>query len=1032
MAVEAKQIDGLSFSITGLENSYDIERSIYSALSLATLNLNKVGNYSLLIKSDGHHDLRITTDAPRDVIEPIIADLREKTVRGMDADGSPEYVGDISGLEKATLTSYTLPNLTGTVRTTMRNALWLKDMRTGGKNQQFTGIRAGVDGSGLARALFRADDTDVATYMYNTFDEINTRQGVVDAVREQTDAALESSLKNQLPPEAYREYAKYEKWGDDIVLRNGKIKEIKQAIKTASPKEAVRMQKRMDILQRKNALDRRRLKRARTRVDDNILTYTNDLGGMQERINGLLNKKRVSTEDKARALGLMKKRDVISARVQREEQRRIRLASYEPGTPQYQSRIIRGMVAGDTTSKIRKQWVKDNPDSEVAKKLKKADRKRTGAALRSITGQVVRGILVAAGVIVGLLAKLYLAVTDIGKNVAKQSAAALGFNMPYEEMQGLNRFAGSRTGLDPDVFSKMFTKVTASFSDPASLDTAAIGQLAPYLGTTTVRLTDFITRNTDRPDTIAYAIINKLMQNTASGIGGVQSGLESDEAFARNKKVLSDFDPSFADMFAEWYQWLRIEERNGRTTLRQGANTGIYTGFIEPLIPEGASTSSSTYDAALETQKNLDTFIGNLKALKDDVLTKILAHMGDLVALVRNFVMKWFDDHNLFPEYVAAESAAAAASNAQGVTELTAWRDDLQPAVQEYADKYGRGTTPEARVTDFLDRMEEVQNGNIRALPENMSMAEFYDIYGGIVSYYQALLNKLKEFEAAYDPKSGLTMFVNWSRDYINNTASGMSHSALRKTRNIADSTIEYLESGIESGVDRAFYDNVNTAIKTVDVDMMRVRQGHPIAIARVLDIDRELVTGSPQEDLKVYQEQAVVKLASDKTLLERARDIIGPEGTGLAGILSLTAAERGHLDILFDRYSGAAATAGSFRTGDVPRGHKEAAAIAERLNYLTEARAAFERIGAEINQWVDENGLSASHYLDQGWTAYANTDSAQDLTITIKLVDPEGKEKVITTSLPKTDRRVDLGTVPVTGVLGNDISTFTEAYSRR
>jgi hypothetical protein len=1020
MAVDTKQIDGLSFSITGLENHYDIEKSVYSALSLATLNLNKVGNYSLLIKSDGHHGLLISTDAPRDVIEPVIADIREKTVRGTGANGSPEYVGNISDLEKTSLESFTLSGLTGTPRAAIRAALWLKDMRTGGKNQQFTGIRAGVDSAGTARALLRSDDTDVLKYISYTFDTISGRQNAVDKTRAQADAVMESAIKNRMPPEAYREHAKFEKWNDDITLRSGKIKDIKDAIKDASPKEAVRMQKYMERLQRKNSKDRRRLKRARIRVEDNLLAYSSDVSGLTERIETLSHKEHATTEDKARALGLMKKRDVLSARLRREEQKKQQLLSYEPGTPQYQSRVIKRFAAADATRKIRDQWIKDNPDSELAKDYRKATRKRGAAKLKSGMGRAIHLILAVIGLAVGALMKLYSAVTDIGKNVAKQASNAMGFNMPYADMQGLNRFASARTNLDPDIFSGMFRKVTASFSNPVTLDTEAIGTLAPYLGPVAARLTDFITKRTDRPDTIAYAIINKMMQNTANGIGGARPGFETDEAFAINKAALAVFDQSFADLFSDWYYWVRTEERNGRTTLGQSARKGILDGFIKPLTPEGGDNSASDYEAAKETQENFKSFVAGLKSLKDDVLTKMLVYLGDLLAVVRNFVMKWFADKNLFPEYVAAESAAAEASNEEGRSVLGKLRDGLEPVIQEHAETYGRGATPEARKRDFLDRMERVKNGNISALPENMPVSEFYDTYGGIVSYYQALENKLKEFDTAHDPKTGLTMHVNWSLDYVNSVAGGMARKALRETRNTADKTISYLEPGFTSGPDRDFAESIQTAIRAVDSDVRSVRMNDLNAVARILGIDRTAVT---REDRPVFRQQALERLEKDRDLLERAFRVITVGG--LKGLSGSTAAERGRLDTLLDRYS--FPTGGSFRAADVPRSNNEAAKVSEKISLDNIVRGDYVAMSHEIDRWVDENGQTAKHYLEQGWKMYASTDSAKDLTITIKLVDPKGKERIITGTLP-TLGGVHYDNVPVTGILGQDISTFLEA----
>jgi hypothetical protein len=407
--------------------------------------------------------------------------------------------------------------------------------------------------------------------------------------------------------------------------------------------------------------------------------------------------------------------------------------------------------------------------------------------------------------------------------------------------------------------------------------------------------------------------------------------------------------------------------------------------------------------------------------------------MGDLVALVRNFVMKWFDDHNLFPEYVAAESAAAEASNAQGVAELTTWRDELQPAVQEYADKYGRGTTPEARATDFLDRMEKVHQGDIAALPETMPVSDFFDVYGGIVSDYQALTNKLKEFETAYDAKSGLHMFVNWSRDHINNTARGMSSQALRNVRNTADKMDETLGPGllgmrldglVPTLENSAFGTTIVNAMANVESKKLPIVRGARDIIASTLGIERDFITDTNYQELK---ERALAQNSADSALLGRAGTAVISNNPKDA-LSKFTEAELSRLDFLIDR-SGNLMNF-SFRALYAPRSSQEAAAAERRLSFQDAAENALEDVYATMHRWVDENGLSANNYLDQGWKAYAITEGAKDITVTIKLVDPEGKEKIITTDLAKNDGIVDFGSTHVTGVIGNDVNTILEAYS--
>jgi hypothetical protein len=604
----------------------------------------------------------------------------------------------------------------------------------------------------------------------------------------------------------------------------------------------------------------------------------------------------------------------------------------------------------------------------------------------------------------------------------------MSFNMPYTEMQDLNRFASSRTNLSPDIFSKIFSKVTASFSNPVALDTDAIGKLAPYLGTTTVRLTDFITRKTDRPDTIAYAIINKMMQNTVNGIGGVQSGLDSDEAFAINREALAAFDPHFAELYADWYYWAVGEERSGKTTLRQEARTGIYNSFIEPLTPEGGALGGSDYEAAKESQSDLQSFVAGLRAIKDDILTKMLVYLGDLVVLARNFVMKWFAKNNLFPEYVASESAAAEMSNAEGREVIGKQRDFYEPAVQALADEYGTGGTPEARKKDFFERMEKVKNGNISALPEKMSMAEFYNIYGGAVSYYQALDDKMKEFDSAYDAKTKLTMYVNWSLDRVNSAAGGMAHEALRNTRNTADRMKGRLEPGVikPGGFKEVLKDLlVRFTVGKVGLQSMVSDVIASIAsrdtIAQVLDMDVAEITDANYRALKQRAERRV---KADKELLARFSFAITLGDSEHEGLSGFTDEDLSRIDSLL--YKGGNWSRMTARSSGVPSTDAEAAPISAGITERTNYRSNYTAAQTAIERWIAADSDRAAKFVSQGWKAYASTESAGDTTITIKLVDPEGKEQVITTDLHKVGS-THFNDVEVHGVLGDDYSAFLE-----
>jgi hypothetical protein len=411
----------------------------------------------------------------------------------------------------------------------------------------------------------------------------------------------------------------------------------------------------------------------------------------------------------------------------------------------------------------QRQYEIDNPDdplvrdrqltkSKLEAKKEALDKKRKASnrrvALNKFKTRATDLIFRAVKETVQMLGKLYTSVQEIGRTIQKQATDAMKYNLPYEQMKELQRFASARPGLDADIFSKIFGKTVGDFSNAANLNTGSIDYLAPYLRMDTAKLVGFVTRNTDTPDAIAYTILDTFMKNTAGGLGGVISGMETDEAFMTNYNILSAYNQSFADLFASWYDWATATENIGKGGGLANAAQGGIKEWIRMAMPAAAIATgiATPVDsvAARQTNREWTEFKTIIGSIKDDILTKILSHLSEVVVWLRNMARKILGEW--FPEYDAAENAYAVASNEEAKSRITSLMGTMTPGITAVANRYG--FTGDDAAQQFTARMSAVAKGDLGKLPVGMTMDEFYRTYDEYARYI-VMQEKLNELEKA-------------------------------------------------------------------------------------------------------------------------------------------------------------------------------------------------------------------------------------------------------------------------------------------
>jgi len=454
----------------------------------------------------------------------------------------------------------------------------------------------------------------------------------------------------------------------------------------------------------------------------------------------------------------------------RAEKERLLKAERDPDSAEYKAKVYkdtyRGIKRSEYEKTARNDYIKKNPKSDLAKSRKKSEKKKggavrlAGAALSRILGIISSVIQTAAN----LLGRIYKQLTEMGDEIRERSTDARRFNMLGSSMKSLQNFAVAR-GLDKDIFAKAFGKIMHDFSNPTKFNTAAVELLAPVMGMSTKKLTGFLTKEANSPDTIAYSILNSFMNATRNGKGGGRDLGDPNKAYAVNYEILQDFSPELAQLFARWSEDIR--NIGGFSSKQEAAkdyekymndprfNSTKDKGFIKP----GADA------AAKDTLDQWNELLGLLSGIKDALLTKLIGSLSGLIVSLRNFINRVFG--GVFPELRAAENENAKIENNK-IKERTRLQMELaEPAIMDYlasrfGDKYKDKHGVERFLADINDIRKTTNAGEKLSKLDKMGLTyeEYVEKVLPMIMPYNVYKHKLQEVREATD-NNGVTKFVD-------------------------------------------------------------------------------------------------------------------------------------------------------------------------------------------------------------------------------------------------------------------------------
>jgi hypothetical protein len=381
--------------------------------------------------------------------------------------------------------------------------------------------------------------------------------------------------------------------------------------------------------------------------------------------------------------------------------------------------------------------------------------------------------------------------------------------------------------------------------------------------------------------------------------------------------------------------------------------------------------------------------------------------------------MTGFSDHHLFPEYVAAESAAAQAHNEEVRSVFDPIRTSMEPFIQQQADTYSNGN-----VDRFLAQMSKAAKGDIREKPAGMSTDTFYKIYDD-VALYQELVTTLKAIDTAYDAGSGVTLWVNGSIDRANARSGWSAQRAMRLQRDYyADWQTTHAPAS-QLG-DKTYAGE--TVARTVPAVQGRLDALNALSGASSNDDIKKALSYATGNDINSFGDDRYgldMKVNDARRLLSGYLALLEELTLRDFDPSGLNEEQKSRLNKIMASYGGKDGDRSAFF--GVPMSPQEAAERSAGMREDTNERGELLAIYTAINKWREDRGISDAKYISENYRAYAYTDSASDRTITIKLIDPKGKEHTITDKLDNVGNRYFNG-FPVSGVFGKDLSNITEA----
>jgi hypothetical protein len=228
----------------------------------------------------------------------------------------------------------------------------------------------------------------------------------------------------------------------------------------------------------------------------------------------------------------------------REEKQRVLEAEQVPGSKAFRDKVSRTIRADEARKEAVKEYIRGHPFSSIAvadrrkqrslRERKQALRKgRTKRAvnkaarfvrstLTSTVGLILAGITVG----IGLLAKSYQIITQIGSDIRKRAVNEARFNFEPDTVRQFELFAGQHVGLknQKDLLVRAAGGIQEAWSTPLDYTDGGFNQLAPYLREGTVKLVRMATPDGDANVLkIMSSVVDDLVDKSISGISGAKT-----------------------------------------------------------------------------------------------------------------------------------------------------------------------------------------------------------------------------------------------------------------------------------------------------------------------------------------------------------------------------------------------------------------------------------------------------------------------------------------------------------------------------
>jgi len=407
----------------------------------------------------------------------------------------------------------------------------------------------------------------------------------------------------------------------------------------------------------------------------------------------------------------------------RETRARVLAAERTPGTQEFDNRVFRNIRASAARQRAKEQFIEDNPDSNLARKQKEAEKNknqanRDGAASMAVhVGRMILiNILAAVGLVVSILTRMYRHLSDVKDLVRKQSLESAFYNIPREQLEDYRRFAVGHD-LDQDIFGKIFGKIVERYSLPDQLDINSLGLLAPLMRGGTAHLLGLITRAKDSPDEIFDEIMKASIDTVMDKRNATGESYDShSRAFVDVHERLRKYDADLAKVFAIWYRdagpvspasGTTVNNWNDFYNSRKG-NPGREVGQNDP----------ATKTAAEENVQKWNELVAIFDAMKTNFFEKLLGYVEHIVVYLRNLAREKFGGY--LPAWAASEQAQAIADQTKAKVEIEGWLKDNESAVDR-AFQIGIGKTvyTEEDKNIFIGRFRRAASGDLTAMDAN-------------------------------------------------------------------------------------------------------------------------------------------------------------------------------------------------------------------------------------------------------------------------------------------------------------------------